>query len=193
MEPNTDSERQKAQKIKARERAKAHHEAHRDERNARARARYYVDIDESRARARRYAKTEARKAVALRFYARHSANVKSRVRAWHCTLGGRSRRLLSAAKCRAVACNVPFNLSLSEIERALLIAHDAGIVSLDSGRHDTASLDRIEPRRGYVSGNVQVIPWWLNAAYNRFPKDTVNKSIAEWVARIYIPTKRRRG
>lgn len=172
---------------KARASSRAFHARNREARNAYSRQYYRANAESLRAKSRAYAKTEARKEVKRRAYAKNPEKALRRAAAWVETLHGRTRRLRNQAKANAKACGVQFDLPVTFIERLLSSALESGLVSLETGRHDTASLDRIEPAAGYVPGNVQVIPWWLNAAYNRFPKADVDASIRAWVAAAVAP------
>lgn len=100
------------------------------------------------------------------------------------TLRGRADLLVRSAKRNARACGVPFAIAVDDVLPLLAEALWEGLVTLQSNQHNTASLDRKKPAAGYVYGNVQVIPWWLNAAYNRFPKDVVNEAIINMAARL---------
>jgi hypothetical protein len=75
------------------------------------------------------------------------------------------RRLLHAAKMRARALKVPFDLDVSDI----VIPTHCPILGIKlkpggSGRAkpDCVSLDRFKPSLGYVRGNVTVISWRAN-------------------------------
>lgn len=74
-------------------------------------------------------------------------------------------RLLGSAKSRARKLNVPFSLELSDIvipERCPLL--DVPIVRGKGKLHaQSPSLDRIDPRLGYVPGNVWVVSYRANA------------------------------
>ena len=68
----------------------------------------------------------------------------------------KASRLRSAAKERAILCQVPFDLEVTDI---VIPTHCPVLgVELKSGNPDTRpELDRIVPERGYVKGNVCVI------------------------------------
>ena len=83
--------------------------------------------------------------------------------------------------------NIPFNLTeeyLEEIKEEFCpcfgfpLNYDGGKI-----RHDTASLDRIDPDGGYVKGNVQ----WVSTLYNQMKS---NASVEELLtfARFIIST-----
>lgn len=131
-----------------------------------------------------YQQSPAGKAAARAYYRRNAATLSARVGKYRETVTGRARTLVSAAKRNAKACNVPFDISPDFVLPLLEAALATGMVTLKSKQHDTASLDRIRPELCYVSGNIQVIPWWLNAAYNRFPKESVNRAIVVVAERL---------
>lgn len=136
-----------------------------------------------------YQQSDAGKAVQRAYYRRNAATVGAKVASWRETTAGRAKALVSAAKRNARACRVSFDISPDFVLPLLEAALCSGMVTLKSKQHDTASLDRIKPELGYVRGNVQVIPWWLNAAYNQFPKESVNRAIAVMAERLKEPTQ----
>lgn len=76
-------------------------------------------------------------------------------------------RLLAAIKSKCKRFNIPFDLELSDIvipqtcpkTGILLVVHK------ERGKYyDTPSLDRINPKGGYVKGNIQIVSLWYNIA-----------------------------
>lgn len=55
-------------------------------------------------------------------------------------------------------------------------------------QHDSASLDRIDPRQGYVPGNVQVISHLANVMKNNASPEQL-LAFADWVYKTYGDTK----
>jgi hypothetical protein len=180
---------------KARLRAKEHHARNREARNSKARARYAANRQAEIERSRRYSLTPEGQEARRRYQREHRAEGVVRNRKYRQTLYGRAATLVRSAKSNARKCGVSFCISVDDILPLLITALSDGMVTLAAGHHDTASLDRIIPACGYVPGNVQVIPWWLNSAYNRFPKELINEAILKMAERlcygIHIPTSTR--
>lgn len=82
----------------------------------------------------------------------------------------RARWLLRGIRTRCAKFDLPFNLTLDDILPAIARGTcDATglpfVLSADKGRDPwTPSVDRREPAKGYIKGNVQVVVWALNAA-----------------------------
>lgn len=81
-----------------------------------------------------------------------------------------SKRLIWAARKRAKAKGLEFNIEESDI---IVPTHCPylGIELINSrprgdSRRDIASLDRIDPTKGYIKGNIEVISWLANTMKN---------------------------
>jgi hypothetical protein len=130
------------------------------------------------------------------FYQRNRAAEIARVRAYTETLRGRTRRLLNSARATARELGLPFSITTEHLEPLLAAAVQAGSCTLQTGCANTASIDRLVPALGYVEGNVQIIPWWLNVAYNKFEKAVVNRElmrVADELRRVAVETGRLPG
>jgi hypothetical protein len=79
-----------------------------------------------------------------------------------------AKRLWSSAKSRAAQIGVDFNLEPEDIVvPALCPIFRIPLSHTYNRRHDgTPSIDRINPRRGYVRGNIVVISWRANRLKN---------------------------
>lgn len=91
--------------------------------------------------------------------------------------------MVHSAKKRARMKNVPFTLGIVEVSHIQTVL-DLGFCEvtgiaferMEGERHHFApSLHRIEPRLGYVPGNIQVIIWCLNAALGSWGEDVLLK------------------
>lgn len=87
----------------------------------------------------------------------------------------RVRQLLARAKNRAIAKNLPFDLSADYLlhlweEQGGKCAVSGRTFCLDyDGLHpDTVSIDRITPQLGYVRGNVRLVTYHVNVAISEF-------------------------
>jgi hypothetical protein len=67
----------------------------------------------------------------------------------------------------------------SEIDALLEAAIVAGDVSL-TNPISAPSPDRIDNSKGYVSGNIQIVPRWLNLARNNSDTGQIKDTILEW-------------
>lgn len=78
----------------------------------------------------------------------------------------RKRRMLRAARSRAVSQGLPFNITLDDFDIPARCPA-LGIELVFNGPRDNApSLDRIVPAMGYVKGNVAVISSRANRVKN---------------------------
>ena len=100
-------------------------------------------------------------------------------------------RLNSLARCRADKYGYPYNLdneyviglweeskgkcSISGVELVLEKSDEFKI------HPDAPSLDKIEPKLGYVKGNVRLVSWHMNVALSEFGLDRFESLIAAYV------------
>lgn len=90
--------------------------------------------------------------------------------------------------CRRISLNssarrsAETKISREEIRRLLFSAISSGDVSL-ADPIEAPSPDRIRNELGYVSGNVRIIPRWLNLARNTSSIDAVESAIIKWARR----------
>lgn len=95
-------------------------------------------------------------------------------------------RLVRNAKHRAKKQNLPFDLSIDDIEMTekcpltdiFLISHQ------NSGgkphpRYNSPTLDRVDPKRGYIKGNVRVISSLANALMGTVTDPDILKEVSE--------------
>lgn len=71
------------------------------------------------------------------------------------------RRIISRIKCRAKAKGIPFNLDVSDIiipdTCPVLGIPIYSVAGKGTNQHNSPSVDRIDPSKGYVKGNVRII------------------------------------
>jgi hypothetical protein len=83
-------------------------------------------------------------------------------------------RLLASVKSKCKRFNIPFDLELTDI---IIPSHcpKTGVelkVHTERGKfYDTPSLDRINPKGGYLKGNIQVVSLWYNIAKLNWDED----------------------
>lgn len=89
-----------------------------------------------------------------------------------------ARRMLAAAKDRAKAKGLPFDLTLNDVIIPVLCP----VFGVPLVQHTAyaPSLDRIEPEKGYVKGNVQVISRKANLMKQDASLEELRR-FAEWV------------
>ena len=80
----------------------------------------------------------------------------------------REKRLFSQAKTRAKRSELEFNIELSDIAipeycPALGLKLSTQPAGRKWGSANSPSIDRIDPNKGYVKGNIQVISWRANS------------------------------
>ena len=92
-------------------------------------------------------------------------------------------QMLRAAKRRAVKCDLPFTLTRGDISIprvcpvfGIPLQSNNKMTSAD----DSPTLDRIDPRRGYVKGNVAVISMLANRLKNDGTAEQ-HRRIADWM------------
>jgi hypothetical protein len=99
-------------------------------------------------------------------YLRHKPEMLRKVQQWR--VNSPAEYLLSGAKQRARRGGLPFDIDATDIvvpEVCPLLG--IRLVALGGKRTDaTPSLDRIDPIKGYVKGNVWVISWRANRLKN---------------------------
>lgn len=98
-----------------------------------------------------------------------------------------NRRLWSVAKQRAKKRGVDFSISYEDVVvpevcpvLGMKLVLGVGTSGRQGGNPDSPSLDRIDPSRGYVPGNVWVISHLANSMKGAASKDQLRK-FAQWV------------
>lgn len=121
-----------------------------------------------------------------------SAKQRARARrAWLDKPETRARRLYSVAKQRAKAQGIPFDLQIRDVvEKFKRGVCEATGMALDLTGSDeqhvtpfSPSLDRIDPSKGYVTSNVQVVCMAYNTAKNQWDHQDVLKLARALVSR----------
>lgn len=102
--------------------------------------------------------------------------------------------LISGAKYRANKLNIEFNLDVEwvkdrmqfcEVTGLKLQHRDVKIVEkvTYSNRHPlTASIDKINPKAGYVKENCRIVCWWYNLAKGTWSDETILEIVKQWVS-----------
>lgn len=96
------------------------------------------------------------------------------------TISGRVKDMLARARWVSSHKGRPFDLTYDFVARELRHALAAGVVTCESNRPDTASLDQIEPAGGYTQENVQVVPQWYNQAKHDFAAVDLHRAMENW-------------
>ena len=100
------------------------------------------------------------------------------------------RHILHQIKHRAKLCGLSFNLTLEDI----VIPKTCPVLGIKFSKHDkmfSASVDRINNRKGYVKGNVQIISGLANVMKNKATPNQLRR-FAAWINQIYGPIKKKR-
>lgn len=100
-----------------------------------------------------------------------------------------ARRLLQVAKSRAKKRNIEFNITLEDIQLPthcpiLGIPLKCHIDQGAGGKDSSYSLDRIDPKKGYIKENIQVISHKANSMKFTANKDELLK-FADWIYKEY--------
>jgi len=99
------------------------------------------------------------------------------------------RQLFKTARNRAIRRGIPFDIEISDIvipvtcpilDIPLLLNLETGA----GGKDNSFSLDRIDPAKGYVKGNVQVISHKANSMKFTATKEELLK-FANWIYKEY--------
>lgn len=100
----------------------------------------------------------------------------------------RAMCLVAAARIRAKRRGLPFLLGAADVA-ALQFQINTGVctvsgiaLGLDGGRKfNSPSLDRIDPKLGYVVGNVRIVCHLMNAAMGDWGEATLRSVVAAWL------------
>lgn len=101
-----------------------------------------------------------------------------------------SKKFFNRIKSNASARNISFNLKIEEIWNLFLKQEKKCAISgielsfspKSTGTLCTASLDRIDSKKGYVIDNVQ----WVHKKINIMKKDMSDKEFFNWIKLIYL-------
>lgn len=124
-----------------------------------------------RAMYRRISKTPERRAYEKRWRDAHKEICNAATVNWRHSPRGTTKTLLASATRRSRDLGLDFNLDFDDIYPAVLagVCQRTGIrFSADSARVANSpkpyapSIDRIDPRIGYIKGNIQVVLWMYN-------------------------------
>lgn len=155
------------------------------------RLRYAKNCEQVKARARQayLDNTETIKARNQAYAARNQDKIKAaRVKYWHgsrkhkektvwMTYEGRAKKLLGSCRCSSRSRGLDFAIGLDDILVQLSTGHCAATglpFDMSSTRGPfRPSIDRIDSRKGYVPGNIQVVAWMYNAAKQQYTADDV--------------------
>jgi hypothetical protein len=97
-------------------------------------------------------------------------------------VSSRAYRLLRAARSRACKNGLELSLTLDWVEERLKsgVCELTGIPFTEAPRHPfLPSLDRIDPRRGYLPDNCRAILWMLNAAKQALPEPEFRSALQQ--------------
>lgn len=94
--------------------------------------------------------------------------------------------LVARARTRALTCNVPFSISVADIEvpEVCPLLGVPFVMGTKGNYQFSPSLDRIDPPKGYVKGNIKVISTLANTMKNSASKEQLlvfSKNIVEYV------------
>lgn len=89
-----------------------------------------------------------------------------RQRRLYATPEGRAYKLFHAAKARAKRKGIRFSIKLEDIQIPAVCPLLGIPIRLGGPRRDSPSLDRINPKKGYVPGNIWVVSQRANKIKN---------------------------
>ena len=141
---------------------------------------YIAKMDASQRRYRESKKGKAAINARMKHY-----EETGQMKAWHearrTKPESRASQLLASVRSRAVKYGIKFELLFDDVYSALAIGkcQKTGM-KFDLAPHPNyrvhpfaPSIDRINPKKGYVKGNVQIVIWAYNAARNQWGDDVL--------------------
>lgn len=93
-----------------------------------------------------------------------------------------SYRLHMYAKKRARQHDIPFDIDITDVVVPLTCPITLEVMIFNRGtfQRNSASLDRVDPTKGYVKGNIQVISWAANKAKAELTPDMIHR-LSEYI------------
>lgn len=88
--------------------------------------------------------------------------------------------LLLAAEYRSERLGAPCDITYDFVLALLSDALALGIVTCEAHKPDTASIDQVIAGKGYTKGNIQIVPWWYNAAKHEFSAKELHEAMSRW-------------
>lgn len=100
-----------------------------------------------------------------------------------------SRRILNEARRSAKAKNIEFNLTLADIIIPEVCPVLGMSLSVGSGArtNSSISIDRIDPKKGYIKGNIIIVSWRANKLKSDASIDEL-RTIADFYSNLRQPT-----
>lgn len=98
-----------------------------------------------------------------------------------------AKSLVGAIKARAALNGIPFNLTAADILAEIPADMKCPALGIDMTlggngyNRNTASIDRIDPERGYVVGNIAVISNWANAIKQDVSSPRTLRAVADYM------------
>ena len=127
--------------------------------------------------------TRARRMAALRkLRARRPATPRpkstERVRRYHESAQGWASKHIANIIRRSKRKGLEVGITRGELDALLKAALATGkFPTLQFGHPSSPSPDRKDSTKGYVPGNVQIVPLWYNYAKNRWPEEQVHAAM----------------
>lgn len=134
----------------------------------------------AKARARHAQNREHSRAVSAAWKAANPEKNRAAVRARRAKPYGKARQLLNTAAYVSRQENRPFDLTHNFVLELLRAALATGAMTCEANRPDTVSIDQIRPGEGYTQANVQIVPWWYNAAKHDFTTEALHEAMERW-------------
>lgn len=94
-------------------------------------------------------------------------------------------RAVSRAKKRAELCGVPFDITVTDIENIMtdtcpIFGTEFKFIGNKTSKGDSPSLDKVDPIKGYVVGNIEIISMKANVIKQNATSTEIFK-VAEWL------------
>lgn len=117
---------------------------------------------------------------------REELNTKSRERYHNSKLKNWPSILYRSAKQRAKKLDLPFTITIDDVIIPEICPVFETPLIFSSGKlsRNSASIDRIDPKMGYVPGNVQVLSYMANTMKSNATKTELQK-FAKWITEVY--------
>lgn len=102
-----------------------------------------------------------------------------------------AKEIWRSAKWRAKKLNIPFEIQVSDIQiptHCPILGIQLKFDNRGQGHADSPSLDKIDPRKGYIKGNIMVISNKANTMKNGWTLEELER-VVEYMRKHLIPKK----
>lgn len=131
-------------------------------------------------------KSNINKKIRIKTDPEYATKIKEQCRKYDHTERGIKNHLLNNARKRASLFNLEFNITMDDIvipDECPILKHKFELGKVGGDKY-SYSLDRIDPSKGYIKGNIQVISRLANTMKNNASPEEL-KLFADWILANY--------